>query len=218
MNVALASRQAAVRKGLVLEYLTVSWNSAEAVIALVAGFLAGSIALVGFGFDSVIEVTSGIALLWRLHFGEAAAKRERAEAVALRVVGVSFLALAAYVAYEAVAHLVAAEAPDASLAGIVLAGVSLIVMPLLARAKRGVASRIQSAALTADARQTDLCAYLSAILLGGLTLNAAFGWWWADPVAGLVMTPIIAKEGWEAIRGKTCCCTEPSCHPAPDIL
>jgi divalent metal cation (Fe/Co/Zn/Cd) transporter len=124
-------------------------------------------------------------------------------------VGVSFLALAAYVAYDAIAALWARELPDASYVGIALAAASLVVMPLLAKAKRRVASRIQSRALQADSRQTDICAYLSAILLGGLALNAMLGWWWADPVAALVMVPIIAKEGLEAWRGETCC---DDCH------
>ncbi len=194
-------RVAAVRRGRRLEYLTIAWNSVEAAVALIAGLLAGSIALVGFGLDSVIEVSSGAIVLWRLF-----ADNERSERLALKVVGVSFLALAAYVAFDSVKTLWLREAPERSLPGIVLAAVSLIVMPLLARAKRRVAADIGSRALHADSRQTDLCAYLSAILLGGLVLNALLGWWWADPMAGLVMTPIIANEGREALRGKSCEC------------
>jgi divalent metal cation (Fe/Co/Zn/Cd) transporter len=198
-------REDAVRRGLKLEYFTVFWNSLEAVIALLSGFLAGSVALVGFGFDSVIEVTSGLALLWRLHYGEHEARRERSEHMALRIVGGCFVALAVYVTYDSVTTLLAHHAPERSVSGIVLALVSLVVMPLLARAKRHVAARISSVALTADAKQTELCTYLSAILLGGLGLNALLGWWWADPLAGLVMMPIIGREGIEALRGKTCC-------------
>ncbi len=194
-------RVAAVRRGRRLEYLTIAWNSVEAAVALIAGLLAGSIALVGFGLDSVIEVSSGAIVLWRLF-----ADNERSERLALKVVGVSFLALAAYVAFDSVKTLWLREAPERSLPGIVLAAVSLIVMPLLARAKRRVAADIGSRALHADSRQTGLCAYLSAILLGGLVLNALLGWWWADPMAGLVMTPIIANEGREALRGKSCEC------------
>jgi divalent metal cation (Fe/Co/Zn/Cd) transporter len=197
-------RREQVRRGRWLEYLTVGWNSLEGVIAVGAGLVAGSIALVGFGFDSAIEVASGVALLWRLHM-DAPEKRERAERVALKVVGFSFLALAAYVAFDAVKSLAARESPEASYVGIGLAALSLVVMPLLARAKRRVAAKINSRALEADSRQTDICAYLSAILLGGLILNALFGWWWADPFAALVMTPIIGKEGVEALRGETCC-------------
>jgi divalent metal cation (Fe/Co/Zn/Cd) transporter len=193
-----------VRRGRWLEYLTVGWNSLEGVIVLTAGFIAGSIALVGFGLDSVIEVSSGAALLWRLHM-DAPVERERAEQLALKIVGVSFLALTAYVAFDAVKSLLSREPPEASYVGIALAALSLLVMPLLARAKRRVAAKITSRALDADSRQTDICAYLSVILLGGLVLNALFGLWWADPVAALVMTPIIAKEGVEALRGETCC-------------
>ncbi|HEY0079280.1 MAG TPA: cation transporter [Pyrinomonadaceae bacterium] len=199
-----------VRRGRRLEYLTVAWNSLEGLIAIGAGIVAGSVALVGFGFDSVIEVTSGAALIWRLHM-DAPARRERAEQVALKLVGVSFLLLAAYVASDAALSLVRRESPEASYAGIALAVLSLVVMPLLARAKRRVAASIESRALEADSRQTDICAYLSAILLGGLLLNALLGWWWADPVAALAMTPIIAREGVQALRGKACCNGE-ACH------
>lgn len=199
-----------VRRGRRLEYVTVVWNSLEGLIAVGAGVVAGSVALVGFGFDSVIEVTSGAALIWRLHM-DAPARRERAERVALKLVGVSFLLLAAYVASDAVLSLVRRESPEASYAGIGLAVLSLVFMPLLAKAKRRVAASIDSRALEADSRQTDICAYLSAILLGGLLLNALFGWWWADPLAALAMTPIIAREGVQTLRGKTCCDGE-TCH------
>jgi len=200
-----------VRQGLRLEYLTVAWNCAEAVVALISGLIAGSIALVGFGLDSVIEVASGGILLWRLHADRDEVRREAVEKRALKLVGFSFLALAAYVAFDSAKTLWLREAPERSLVGIGLAAVSLVVMPLLARAKRRVAADISSRALHADSRQTDLCAYLSAVLLGGLALNALLGWWWADPVAGLVMTPIIANEGREALRGESCECSGP-CH------
>lgn len=204
------ARARVVRRGRWLEYLTVGWNSLEGFVAVAAGLAAGSVALVGFGFDSVIEVSSGLALVWRLHT-DAPGERERAERLALKLVGMSFLALAAYVAFDALKSLLLREPPEASYVGIALAALSVVVMPLLARAKRGVAAEIQSRALEADSRQTDICAYLSAVLLGGLILNALFGWWWADPLAALVMTPIIAKEGVEALRGETCC-GEGSCH------
>lgn len=194
-----------VRRGLNLEYLTIAYNSLEGLIAVVAGFIAGSIALVGFGFDSVIEVTSGAVLLWRLHADIDEEWRERVEAVTLRIVGVCFLALALYVGYEAISSLVYRESPERSVPGILLAVASLIVMPLLARAKREVARNMNSGAMMADAKQTEFCTYLSAILLGGLLINALFGWWWADPIAALVMVPIIAKEGIAALRGDTCC-------------
>ncbi len=188
-----------VRRGRKLAYLTISWNSLEAVIAVAAGIGAGSIALVGFGFDSVIEVSSGAIILWRLFAGE------HREKLALKLVGVSFLALTAYIAFDAVKSLWLREPPETTYIGIAIAALSLVVMPLLARAKRKVAANLDSRAMHADSRQTDLCAYLSAILLCGLILNAVFGWWWADPVAALLMVPIIAKEGVEALRGETCC-------------
>ncbi len=202
---AVPDRSSYVRRGVHLEWFTVAYNSLEGLIALVAGLLSGSIALVGFGFDSALEVTSGVALLWRLGGDADEPTRERNEKAALRIVGICFLLLAVYVSYDAIQALVSRQAPQRSLAGIVLAGASLIVMPLLARAKRGVAGHIASAALTADAKQTQLCTYLSAILLVGLLSNAVLGWWWADPVAALAMVPIIANEGVDALRGRTCC-------------
>ena len=203
-------RQAALTRGRRLEYLTVAWNSLEAVVSILAGMIAGSIALVGFGLDSVIETSSGVALLWRLsHANERTADaRERAERISLRIVGLSFLLLAAYVAYEAVRDLWTRQAPEHSIPGIVIAALSLVVMPLLARSKRNVARLLNSSALKADSRQTDLCAYLAAILLGGLLFNFLFGWWWADPVAGIIMVPIIVREGVEALRGDPCSCHE----------
>lgn len=203
-----APHAANVRRGRRLEYFTIAWNSLEAIAAIGAGLFAGSVALVGFGVDSVIETSSGAILLWRLRDGE---RGEEREGLALRLVGISFLFLAAYVAFDAVKSLVLREPPEASYVGICIAALSLLVMPLLARAKRRVAVAINSRAMKADSRQTDLCAYLSAILLAGLALNALFGLWWADPVAGLIMTPIIAKEGVEALRGETCC-DEGACH------
>jgi divalent metal cation (Fe/Co/Zn/Cd) transporter len=201
------SRPEHIARGVWLEWLTVSYNSLEGIIALVAGFFSGSIALVGFGLDSVIEVTSGSVLLWRLRSDAKESQREKMETTALKIVGVLFLALALYVGYEAATCLISKKTPDRSPIGIALAGVSLIVMPLLARAKRRVAAQIGSSALTADAKQTEFCTYLSAILLCGLLLNALLGWWWADPAAGLLMVPIIVKEGRGALQGKTCCAT-----------
>ncbi len=201
----MSTRATAVHRGLSLEYFTVAWNLVEALVALASGAVAGSIALIGFGLDSLIEVSSGGILLWRLHSDHDERRRESAERRALQLVGISFLALAAYVAGDSVVSLVKREAPERSLVGIVLAIVSLITMPMLARGKRRVALTLGSRALQADSRQTDICAYLSAILLLGLLLNAAFGWWWADPAAGLVMAPFIVYEGIQALRGKTCC-------------
>lgn len=203
----LRDRAQHIQRGLRLEYATIGYNSLEGLVAILSGMFAGSIALIGFGIDSFIEVASGLGLLWRLRSDLIPARRERAEWLSLRIVGVCFIALAVYVAVDAAMSLVRAEAPSESIPGIVLAIASLIVMPLLARAKRRVAAQIKSAALTADAKQTQLCTYLSAILLGGLLLNAVFGWWWADPAAALIMLPIIVREGVEALRGRTCCAT-----------
>jgi divalent metal cation (Fe/Co/Zn/Cd) transporter len=193
-----------VRRGIGLEYLTIGWNLLECMVAVTAGFLAGSVALVGFGVDSAIESVSGSVLLWRLYAERRGSHVEKIERRALWMVGVSFLLLAVYVAYDSVTTLIQRKEPERSLIGILLAIVSLIVMPFLARAKRKAAANLNSAALQADSRQTSLCAYLSAILVGGLALNATVGWWWADPLAALVMVPIIANEGKEAIKGKTC--------------
>ena len=210
VNLKRIERSKLVTSGRRLEYFTIAYNSLEGLIAVIAGLIAGSIALVGFGFDSLIEVTSGTVLLWRLHADVDEDRRERIEAISLRIVGICFVVLAIYVTYDSVKSLVRREAPQESIVGIVLAAVSLIVMPLLVRAKRKVARGINSGALMADSKQTELCTYLSAILLGGLLLNALLGWWWADPVAALVMVPIIVKEGIEALRGETCC--DVPCH------
>lgn len=198
-------RSQLVRRGRYLEYFTIGYNSLEGLIAVGAGVLAVSIALVGFGFDSLIEVISGAVLLWRLHADVDEARRERVEAISLRIVGICFLVLALYVIHDSVESLLKHQIPTESVIGIVLAAVSLIVMPLLVRAKRRVARSINSGALMADSKQTELCTYLSAILLGGLLLNALLGWWWADPIAALIMVPIIVKEGMEALQGETCC-------------
>jgi divalent metal cation (Fe/Co/Zn/Cd) transporter len=200
-----ADRPEEVRRGLRLEYITLSYNVVEALVSIVSGFFAGSVALVGFGVDAVIECFSGSIMLWRLN-QDSHRLREHFEQRALRLIGVSFLFLAAYVGYEAVEKLVSGKAPDRSIPGIVIACLSLIVMPVLARRKRAVGHNLNSAAMVADSRQTQLCSYLSAILLAGLLLNAVAGWWWADPVAGLVMVPIIAREGIAGLRGDGCGC------------
>ncbi|MBA2527059.1 MAG: cation transporter [Pyrinomonadaceae bacterium] len=206
LQIVTSNRPALIKKGRYLEYFTIGYNSFEGLIAVAAGLMAGSIALVGFGFDSLIEVTSGAALLWRLHADVDEERRERVEAISLRIVGVCFVVLAIYVSYDSIKSLlIRREAPEESLVGIVLAAVSLIIMPLLVRAKRRVARGINSGALMADSKQTELCTYLSGILLIGLLLNALLGWWWADPVAALIMVPIIVREGIEALRGETCC-------------
>src|SRR5215813_9816497 len=202
-NVAL-DRTAVVRRGQRLEYFTIAWNAFEGIVAIGAGVFAGSISLVGFGIDSFIEVTSGSVLLWRMSVDANVGDRERNEKRALRIVGLCFLLLAVYIAFESVNDVWFKRAPEHSIPGIVLACVSLIMMPLLSRSKRKVGHALNSAAMHADAKQTQFCTYLSAILLVGLILNAVFGLWWADPIAALIMVPIIAKEGIEGVQGKTC--------------
>ena len=205
----MLDRTPIVRRGRKLEYFTIAWNALEGLVAIAAGVVTGSISLVGFGIDSFIEVTSGSALLWRMSVDADIGRRERSERRALKIVGTCFLALAAYITYESAMDLWSKKAAEHSIPGVVLACVSLAVMPLLSRAKRKVGRALGSAAMHADAKQTEFCTYLSGILLAGLLLNALFGLWWADPVAGLFMVPIIAKEGIEGLQGKACdhCCS-----------
>jgi divalent metal cation (Fe/Co/Zn/Cd) transporter len=201
---AILERTALVRRGRRLEYFTIAWNAVEGLLAVAIGLIAGSISLLGFGLDSFIEVTSGSVLLWRMSVDADVHRRELNEKRALRIVGACFLLLAVYITYESVADLLSKRASEHSVPGIILACVSLVVMPLLSRAKRTVGRAMGSAAMHADAKQTEFCTYLSAILLGGLLLNALFGFWWADPVAGIIMAPIIGKEGVDGLQGKTC--------------
>lgn len=190
-------RDSVIRRGIRLGYVTIGYNTLEAIAALIAGIMAGSVALVGFGVDSLIEVSAAGVAQWRLRADLDADRRERVERISSRIIGGSFLALAAYVAYDGVAALIRREAPERTLFGVIVLSLSVIIMPLLARAKRKVAQQLASRALRAEARQTSLCAYLSMIALAGVILNAGLGWWWADPSAALCMVPIIAKEGLE---------------------
>lgn len=194
-----------LHRGLLLEYVTAGWNIVEGIVAVGAGVLAGSPALIGFGADSFIESISGGVLIWRLagersgkHALQAIARMERR---AERRVGASFVILAAYVAVESIRTLVTADAPDASSIGIGLTAVSIAVMLWLARAKRRTGEALGSRALIADAQQTYACWYLSTVALVGLALNALFGLWWADPVAGVGIAVFLAREGWEAWNG-----------------
>jgi divalent metal cation (Fe/Co/Zn/Cd) transporter len=186
---------------------TLAYNVLEAVIALGSGVVADSIALIGFGLDSLIECAAAGVLLWRLSLetrGADAAARERAERRVHRFVGGTFLALAAYVAAESVATLWQREAPGESWVGIALAAASLVVMPLVAWGKLRAAREMRSAALRAEARETLACSYLSFALLLGLVANATAGWWWADPCAALAMVPWLLREGREGLRGEGC--------------
>ena len=211
----LPNRPALVRRSRRLNYATLAYNSLEGVLSIGAGLLAGSIALVGFGTDSLIELAAGAAALWRLSADLNLARRERVEQQTLRLIGCCFLALAAYVSFEAIGALIDRTAPEQSPLGIGIAAASLLVMPFLARAKRTVALQLGSGALAAEARQTLVCTYLSAILLVGLALNALWGWWWADPVAGVAMVPLITWEGLEGVRGRSACGED--CHSGPGV-
>jgi len=201
-------RERSLAAALRLEYLTVGWNSVEAVVALAAGVAAGSQALIGFGGDSVVESLSGAVLIWRLAVERRPGGVERAEAVerrARRGVAISLWVLAAYVAGQAGYGLLWGREPEASPVGIGLAVASLIAMSLLARAKKARARDLHSHALEADAVQTELCWRLSALLLVGLGLNAWLGWWWADSAAALALSGLIAYEGREAWEDRDCC-------------
>ena len=202
-------REGLVRRGRMLAWFTIVWNAIEGVAGIAAGIAAGSIALIGFGVDSYVEVFAGSVIIWRLskeRHGEAVS--EAAEQRAVRLIALTFLFLAVGVGVESIRRLASGERPDESWFGIGLAVVSLVVMPLLARAKRRVGERLGSRAVTADATETMLCVWLSAILLVGLGANAVFGWWWADPLAALGVVYVAAREGiehWRAEELDDCC-------------
>ena len=189
------------RTGRKIEFLSIGWTALESIVGIIAGALAGSVALISFGIDSAIEVASSFVLVWRLSNVSAAEDREE---FAHRLVGFCFLALALYVSFEALKDLLTHSSPRVTYLGIIYAAACVVVMPLLARAKRRAAANLQSDALHADSHQSDICAYLAAILLGGLGLNALFGWWWADPLAALCMVPIILREAISGLRGQPC--------------
>jgi divalent metal cation (Fe/Co/Zn/Cd) transporter len=190
------------RRASQLAYFTVGYNALEALVAITSGLLAGSIALVGFGLDSVIETASGLTIIWRFR-PKHEHKQESTEARAVRIIGATFFLLALYVTYEASSDLWYHRPPTFSIPGTLLAVLSLIVMPVLALAKRRLATKLASRALAADSTETLLCSYLSAALLLGLLANGWLGWWWADPVAALCMVPYMVSEGFEAFQGES---------------
>jgi len=207
---AMNVRHRMLRRGLLLEIATVLWNVVEGVVAVTAGALSGSVALIGFGVDSFVETASAVVVGWRLNAelrGRSAEASERLERIAARIAGVLLLLLAAYIAVDAGRRLLGfgAEARE-SLVGIVLTGVSLVMMPFLGWSKLRTARVLNSRALRADAYETIACAWLSLTTLVGLALNASFGWWWADPLAALVLVPLIVREGLEGLRGDECGC------------
>lgn len=192
-----------------LEYASLGWNLVEGVVAVAAALSAGSVALLGFGLDSFVESASALVLLWRLHAEAGQRDRaaiERLDRRAHRLVGVTLFLLAAWVAFDAARTLWARERPETSVPGMAITALSIVLMPLLARAKRRAAAALESRALAADAFQTTACWWLSVVTLAGIGLNAAFGWWWADPVAALAMTVFLVREGREAWRGEDCGC------------
>ncbi|GAA4433709.1 cation transporter [Actinokineospora soli] len=200
-TIASARRVVLVRRVRLLVAATITYNVIEAVVALTAGTIASSTALIAFGLDSIIEVASATAVAWQFSSSD----HESRERVALRVIAVSFFALAAYVAVESVRTLVGGEAADHSPIGIALAAVSLTVMPFLSLAQRRAGRELGSASAVADSKQTWLCTWLSAVLLIGLLLNSTLHWWWADPAAALIIAAAAVREGREAWRGNHCC-------------
>jgi divalent metal cation (Fe/Co/Zn/Cd) transporter len=208
-----ARRDALAKRIRLLVAATITYNVIEAVVAITAGTIASSTALIGFGLDSVIEVSSAAAVAWQFS-ARAHAVREAREKTTLRIIAVSFFALAAYVSIDAVRALTAGEA-ERSIPGIAIAALSLAVMPFLSAAQRKAGRELGSASAVADSKQTLLCTYLSAVLLVGLMLNATLGWSWADPIAALVIAVIAVKEGCDAWQGKGCCATPAAAAPPP---
>lgn len=206
---AAAHRAVLARRIRLLVTATISYNVIEAMVAITAGTIASSTALIGFGLDSVIEVSSAAAVAWQFT-GHDPAKREK---VTLRIIAVSFFSLAAYVSVGSVRGLVRAEAAEHSTVGLVLAALSLVVMPVLSAAQRRAGRELGSASAVADSKQTLLCTYLSAVLLVGLGLNSLLGWWWADPIAALVIAAVAVKEGRDAWRGDACCAVPATAAP-----
>lgn len=198
---AVADKARLGRRAQLLAATAVTYNVVEAIIAITAGLAAGSVALVSFGLDSVVEVSSGLIILWQFRHR----MPETRERQALRLMAFSFFALAAYVAFESTRALISGHEPDSSPVGIGLAAASLVIMPFLSWAQRRTGKALGSNAVVADSTQTLLCTYLSAVLLVGLVLNATLGWSWADPLAGLIIAAIALKEGREAWRGEGCC-------------
>ena len=205
----VTDRAAAVRRARFLNRFTLTYNVLEAIVALTAGVMASSISLIGFGLDSVVEVSASLVLTWRLAAERHGGCTQEADRRATRAIAVSFFALAAYVGYDAVGRLLNEERPDATVIGIVLTALSLLVMPFLARAKKRVAPALGSRAQEAEADQTRLCAYMSGVVLVGLLANGALGWWWADPVAAIGIASLALVEAVRTWRAEsladTCC-------------
>ncbi|MGW3027466.1 cation transporter [Streptomyces sp. NPDC001221] len=210
-----ARRDALARRIRLLVTATITYNVIEAIVAITAGTLASSTALVGFGLDSVIEVSSAAAIAWQFSARDHQV-REAREKTTLRIIAISFFALAAYVTADAARALTGSGEAERSIPGILLAALSLAVMPFLSAAQRRAGRELGSASAVADSKQTLLCTYLSAVLLVGLLLNATLGWSWADPIAALVIAAIAVKEGRDAWQGKGCCAPATAAVPSVD--
>ncbi|WP_415840252.1 cation transporter, partial [Nocardiopsis gilva] len=202
-------RATLVRRVRLIVAATIAYNVVEAFVAITAGALASSTALIAFGLDSTIEVVSALAVAWQFSSRD----HETRERVTLRIIAVSFFALAAYVSWESISGLLGADRAEHSTVGLILAALSLLIMPFLSYAERRTGRELGSATAVADSKQTLLCTYLSAVLLAGLALNSLFGWWWADAAAALVIAGVAVKEGIEAWRGDGCCATSPLADP-----
>lgn len=202
MSTLAVDRRAVLRRRIrLLVAATITYNVIEAIVAITAGTIASSVALVGFGLDSVIEVSSAAAVAWQF----AGRDPEHRERTALRVIAWSFFALATYVSVEAVRHVLGAGEAERSIVGLVLVALSVVIMPVLSLAQRRAGQELGSASAVADSKQTLLCTYLSVAVLVGLVLNATLGWWWADPAAALVLAGLALREGFKALRGESCC-------------
>lgn len=201
----VTEKERLIKQALLINWILIGYNIAEAVASIVFGYKAESVSLIGFGFDSIIEVAAASILVWRLSVDLPKEQEEKVEKKALFFIGVTFLLLAAYVGYESVTKLLSRQAPEQTLPGVIIATLSLLIMPFLGLKKLAIARKIGSKALEADAMETLICSYLSAILLAGLGLHLLFGWWWADPVAGLAMLYFIITEGLEALKGDRDC-------------
>lgn len=202
--IAVADAKGSITLARSLLWLTVAWNAVEGVVAVSAGFIAGSVALVGFGLDSFIEVTAAAILLWRIGLLDDDERVEQRERLAHRIVGATFIVLACYIIAQTAYVFATGDEPESSAVGVILSIVSLLVMPVIGLAKRWNARRLGSRALVAESTETLVCSYLSLTLFIGLAANAMLGWWWADPIAALAMVPWIAKEGLEGLRGESC--------------
>ena len=203
-NISLRRQSGSLTLAMFLLWITLAWNIAEGAIAVTTGFIAGSVALIGFGLDSSIEVAAAAILIWRMQVGEGDERAERRETLARRVVGATFVFLAIYIVAETAYVLATSNEPEASRGGLILAVAATLVMPGLGLAKRWNAHSLGSPALIAESKETLVCSYLSFTLFFGLAANAAFGWWWADIAAALAMVPWITKEGLEGLRGERC--------------